>query len=315
MQRLSIVIVTRNSSRYLERCLETVVDRGDEIVVVDNASDDDSLELVRRRFPAVRVVELDHNLGYGPANNVGFEATASKHILVLNPDAWPVGSAIERLLEAAEEFPRAGLVGARLVRPDGAPEASARGFPTVWRLSTEYFFLRWLAPWTKSLNAFYGAGVDSRTPGEVEWVVGAAMLVRREAVEEVGGFDQSFFMYDEEVDLAYRLRERGWKVVYQPLATFVHVGGGSTNHHRLELYREQLRSHLRFLDKHRGRASAERGRTVIRRAMRLRGLVLRGERRRVSRDAARWLAEHDVGALLAGEQEESPRAVAPRTLR
>jgi len=305
MRRLSIVVVTRNSSRYLERCLETVADRGDEIVVVDNASDDGSPELVRRRFPAVRVVELDHNLGYGPANNVGFKATASEHILVLNPDAWPLGFAIERLLEAADAFPRAALVGARLVRPDGSQEASARGFPTVWRLATEYLFLRWLAPWTTSLNAFYGAGADSRAPGEVEWVVGAALLVRREAVDEVGGFDPSFFMYDEEVDLAYRLRTRGWTVVYQPLATFVHVGGGSTNLHRFELYREQLRSHLRFLDKHYGRASAERARQVIRTAMQLRGLVLRGERRRVSRDAAQWLAEHEVGALLAGEKEGS----------
>lgn len=302
MQRLSIVVVTRNSSRYLERCLETVAGRGDEIVVVDNASADGSPELVRRRFPAIRIVELDDNAGYGPANNVGFEATESEYVLVLNPDAWPLGSAIERLLEAADSFPRAAIVGARLIRPDGSQEESARGFPTVWRLATEYLFLRWLAPWAKSLNAFYGAGVDSRKPGEAEWVVGAAMLVRREALEEAGGFDPSFFMYNEEVDLAYRMRVRGWNVVYQPLATFVHVGGGSTNQHRLELYREQLRSHLRFLDKHHGRPSAERGRRVLSQAMRLRSLVFRGERRRVSSDAARWLAEHDVGELLVGER-------------
>jgi GT2 family glycosyltransferase len=141
--------------------------------------------------------------------------------------------------------------------------------------------------------------MDTRKRGEVEWVVGAAMLLRREAVEEVEGFDTSFFMYDEEVDLAFRLRQRGWDVLYYPHAEFVHVGGGSTRQRPREMYREQLRSHIRFLDKHQGRESAERGLRLLRHAMRLRTLVLWGQRRRLSADAARWLAEWEVEQLVA----------------
>lgn len=299
MGEVSVVVVSYNSERHLERCLEGVVGHGYEVVVVDNASRDGSVDLVRRRFPDVRVVQLDQNLGYGGANNVGFRVTSGRYVLVLNPDAWPLGKAIGRLVEAAEVSPWAGIVGPRLVSETGAQLESVRGFPTVWRLATEYLFLRWLAPRSRRLNAFYGAGMDTRKRGEVEWVVGAAMLLRREAVEEVEGFDTSFFMYDEEVDLAFRLRQRGWDVLYYPHAEFVHVGGGSTRQRPCEMYREQLRSHLRFLDKHHGRESAERGLRLLRNAMRLRTLVLWGQRRRLSADAARWLAEFDVEELVA----------------
>lgn len=299
MGEVSVVVVSYNSERHLERCLEGVVGHGYEVVVVDNASRDGSVDLVRRRFPDVRVVQLDQNIGFGGANNVGFRVTSGRYVLVLNPDAWPLGKAIGRLVEAAEVSPWAGIVGPRLVSETGAQLESVRGFPTVWRLATEYLFLRWLAPRSRRLNAFYGAGMDTRKRGEVEWVVGAAMLLRREAVEEVEGFDTSFFMYDEEVDLAFRLRQRGWDVLYYPHAEFVHVGGGSTRQRPCEMYREQLRSHLRFLDKHHGRESAERGLRLLRNAMRLRTLVLWGQRRRLSADAARWLAEFDVEELVA----------------
>jgi N-acetylglucosaminyl-diphospho-decaprenol L-rhamnosyltransferase len=311
---IAVVVATHNSERYLERCLEGVVGHGYEVVVVDNASDDETVDLVRRLFPSVRLIELDRNVGYGGANNVGIEATTADYVLVLNPDAWPLGDAIERLVGAADASPWAGIVGPRLLSETGKQEQSVRGFPTVWRLATEYFFLRWLAPRSRSLNAFYGAGVDPTRRGEVEWVVGAAMLLRRKALEEAGLFDSSFFMYNEEVDLAYRLRRLGWEVLYYQHAEFVHLGGGSTQQRPFEMYREQLRSHLRFLDKHYGRAHAERGRKVLHYAMRLRALVFRGARRRLSADAARWLQARDVEALLCddGRQATSAETVATR---
>lgn len=303
---VSVVVVSHNSERYLERCLEGVAAQGHEVVVVDNASTDGHLELVRRRFPDVRVVELENNLGFGGASNVGVGVSSGDYVLVLNPDAWPLGLAIERLCEAAEASPWAGLVGPRLLGLDGEQEQSVRGFPTLWRLTTEYFFLRWLAPRSRLVNAFYGAGADPGKRGEVDWLVGAAMLVRRQAFDDVGGFDPSFFMYNEEVDLAYRLRRRGWEVLYYPPAEFVHVGGGSTRLRAVEMYREQLRSHLRFLDKHHGRRSAERARRLLAGAMRLRAVVFRGERGRVSADAAGWLARHDLESLLRAGQPTLP---------
>jgi N-acetylglucosaminyl-diphospho-decaprenol L-rhamnosyltransferase len=294
---VSVVVVSYNSERYLERCLESVQGHGYEIVVVDNASADGSVDLVRRRFPDVRVVVLERNVGYGAANNVGFEVTQSEYVLVLNPDAWAIGPALDRLVAAAATLPSAAILGPRLIGPDGTHEQSVRGFPTLWRLATEFLFLRWLAPGSRALNAFYGAGTDE-AGGTVEWVMGAAMLVRRVAFEKVSGFDPRFFMYSEEVDLAYRLRREGWDVVYFPQATFVHVGGGST--HALPGSRlcEILRSHVRFLDKHHGAAVARRGRLLLLFSMVLRAFVLTGERRRAAAGAARWLARHDVEMLL-----------------
>lgn len=299
MGEVTVVVPTYNSADHVRRCLDGVVGQGYRVVVVDNASQDRTAELVRSTFPEVEVVELGWNAGYGQASNVGIGLTSSRYVLVLNPDAWPLGKAVERLVEAADVSPWAAIVGPRLLTESGRQQQSFRGFPTVWRLATEYFFLRWLAPRSRLLNAFYGAGANPDERGEVEWVVGAAMLLRREAIEEVEGFDPSFFMYDEEVDLAYRLRQRGWEALYYPHAEFVHVGGGSTRLRPREMYREQLRSHVRFLDKHHGRASAERGRKLLLRAMRLRAAVLWGERRRISADAARWLAGNDLEALLA----------------
>jgi N-acetylglucosaminyl-diphospho-decaprenol L-rhamnosyltransferase len=309
MGEVSVVVATYNSADHVERCLEGVVGHGYEVVVVDNASEDGTVERVRRAFPEVEVVELEENVGYGAANNVGIDATSGRYVLVVNPDAWPLGRAIERMVEAADVSPWAAIVGPRLLTATGKHQRSFRGFPTVWRLATEYFFLRWLAPGSRLLNAFYGAGADPRKRGEVEWVVGAAMLLRREAIEEAERFDPSFFMYDEEVDLAYRLRQLGWEVLYYPHAEFVHLGGGSTRRRPREMYHEQLRSHVRFLDKHHGRAAAEHGRRMLLRAMRLRSAVLLGERGRISADAATWLASHDVEALLSGP----PRL--PRTPR
>jgi len=298
LDTVSVVIVTHDSERDLPRCLGPLIGLGSEIVVVDSRSTDGSVALVRREFPSVDVIELDRNVGYGGANNVGIAATSGRYVLVLNPDAWPVDDAVRRLVRAADELPRAAVVGPRLVGADGKRQLSIRGFPTLWRLATEFFFVRWFAPGSRALNAFYGAGVDPEARAEVEWLMGAAILLRREALDDVGLFDPAFFMYSDEVDLAYRLREAGWSVAYEPDATFVHLGGSSTSASPIEYYRELLRSHVRFMDKHRGRRAARRTRVLLLASMRVRSLVLPRDRRRIARAAAAWLGEHDVDSLL-----------------
>jgi N-acetylglucosaminyl-diphospho-decaprenol L-rhamnosyltransferase len=148
------------------------------------------------------------------------------------------------------------------------------------------------------VNAFYGAGFAHDSVRDSEFLVGAVLLVRRQAFEDVGGFDPSFFMFNEEVDLCYRLRHRGWRVVFFPGAEFFHLGGASTRLDWNRMYREQLRSHLRFLTKHYGPRHADRGRRLLLCAMRLRSLVFRGDRRLLSREAAAWLAGGDTATLL-----------------
>jgi N-acetylglucosaminyl-diphospho-decaprenol L-rhamnosyltransferase len=276
---VSVVIASYNVWPYLERCLQVVSKGPHEVIVVDSASTDGSAAHTRERFPGVRVIELEPNPGYGGAINAGITAARGDYLF-------------------ADSQPQAGIVGPRLVNPDGTLQPSLRGFPSRWRLATEYLFLRWLAPRSRFLNAFYGAGFDYSSPRQAEFLMGAALLLRRAAVDAVGTFDTSFFMFSEEVDLCYRMHQAGWAVEFYPGATFVHVGGASTRHDWASMYREQLRGHLRFLAKHHGIREAERTRRMLVWAFRARALVFRGARGRLTRETARWLASGDVTALL-----------------
>ena len=286
------VVVTYDALPWLEPCLESLA--AVETVVVDHGSTDGTLELVRDRFPAVRVVEQE-NRGLAAGWNRGIAETDGRYVLLLNADAWLVGDALERLVAFADEQPDAAVVAPRLLNPDGTLQRSLRGFPTVWRLATEYLFLRKLAPGTQALNGFYGGGFAHDQVREAEFAMGACLLVRRAAIEEVGPLDERFFLFSEEVDWCYRFRQAGWRVIFFPGAECVHVGGAS---HGGRLFRENVRGHLLFLDKHRGRAEAERARRLLRGALLARGALFRGERGRTYRDAAAWLGSADVGALL-----------------
>ena len=298
---VSVIVASHNTRAYLERCLSLLGESYD-VIVVDTLSSDGSQALVRDRFPHARLVELDENPGYGGALNRGIALASGRYLLLMNGDAWPQEGAVERLVAFTESEPRAGVVGPRLVNPDGTLQPSVRGFPTLWHLATEYLFLRWLAPRSRLLNAFYGAGFDHRSQRDAEFLVGAVLLVRRETLDEVGGFDERFFMFNEEVDLCYRVRAAGWSVVFWPGAEFVHVGGASTAPSWPQMYQEQLRSHLRFLDKHGGPVQAEHGRKLLWVAMRLRVLVFgilgRRDRSRLSGEAAAWLGSGDAQSLL-----------------
>ncbi len=288
----AVVVVTYDSLPWIEQCLESV--RGAPTVVVDNSSSDGTVAFVRERFPDVRVIEAE-NRGLAAGWNLGLGETESRYVLLLNADAWLVGDALERLVEAADARPRAAVVGPRLSNPDGTLQRSVRGFPTLWRLATEYFFLRRLAPDSSALNAFYAGGFDHDEAREVEVVMGACMLVRRDAVEEVGVADEDFFLFSEETDWCFRFSEAGWQVVFFPGAECTHVRGGS---HGGRLFRENLRGHLRFISKHHGTRQADRARRLLLAALRLRGLLFHGSRGATYREAAAWLASGDVNALL-----------------
>jgi len=290
----AVVVVTYDALPWIEDCLASV--RGEQVVVVDNGSRDGTVALVRERFPEVRLVESE-NRGLGAGWNAGIRETESRYVLLLNADAWLVGDALARLVRFADGRPRAAVVGPRLLNPDGTLQRSVRGFPTLWRLATEYFFLRKLAPGTQALNAFYAGGFDHDEVREAEVVMGACMLVRRDAIDEVGPLDEAFFLFSEETDWCYRFRQAGWEVIFFPDAECVHVRGAG---HGGRLYRENLRGHLRFLRKHDGARTAERARRLLLTALRLRGVLFRGERGRVYRETAGWLASGSAVELLDG---------------
>jgi N-acetylglucosaminyl-diphospho-decaprenol L-rhamnosyltransferase len=292
MSDVSVVVVAYNAMPWLEQCLESV--RGVETVVVDHGSTDGTLELVRERFPEAVLVE-EENRGLAFGWNTGIERTAGRYVLLLNADAWLDPGSLDALVAFADARPDAAVVGPRLRFPDGRLQRSVRGFPTLWRLATEFLFLRRLAPGTRALNAFYGAGFDHEEVQEAEVVMGAVWLVRRAAIEQVGPADDAFFLFSEETDWAYRFREAGWKIVFFPGAGATHVYAAS---HKGQLFVENLRGQLRFLRKHRGEAYAERARELLLLALRLRGALYRGERGRMYRDGAAWLASGRVGELL-----------------
>jgi GT2 family glycosyltransferase len=289
---VSVVVVTFNALPWVERSLESVRDH--ETIVVDHGSTDGTLDLVRARFPDVRVIEQD-NRGMGGGNNTGMRAAQGHYVLLLNSDAWLVDDALERLVAYADANPDVALAGPRLLNPDGTLQRSVRGFPTIWRLATEYLFLRKLAPRSRALNAFYGGGFDHGATREVESLQGAVLLVRQEAADAVGLFDEDFFMFSEETDWTYRFRQAGWKVVFVAEAEAVHVGGAS---HAGRLYVENLRGILRFLAKHRGLREAERARRLLLASLRIRAVVFRGKRRASYREGARFLASGNARSLL-----------------
>ncbi len=214
---------------------------------------------------------------------------------MLNADAWAVGDAVEQLAALADEHPQAAMVGPKLLNTDGSLQRSVRGFPTLWRLATEYFFLRKLGPRTRAFNAFYAGDFDHDETREVESVMGACMLVRRDAIDAVGPPDSAFFLFSEETDWCYRFHQAGWSVLFFPGAEFVHVSGAS---HGGRFFKENVRGHLRFFAKHYGAREADRARRLMLWALRLRGVLFRGERGRMYRDTAAWLASGSAPQLV-----------------
>ena len=292
---VSTVIVTYQSGDYLRRCL-TAVSRGHgDVTVVDTGSSDEEARLVRTEFPNVRLIERSRNDGFGSAANVGIAASDSPWILLLNPDAWPEGDAIDRLVRFAEGRPRVGAAGPLLSGPDGRPQRS-----TI-RAPLGHAALAFWGAWPRASSWAYGlwrratAFARARPVGTVEFLQGAVLLLRREAFEEVGGFDESFFMYGEDADLCVRLRNAGWDLALCPDARIVHVGGVSTGRNPERMRVELLRSWLRLIAKCKGMDEAERARRWLLLALRLRALALR---RTGEGSAASWLASGGVRDLL-----------------
>jgi GT2 family glycosyltransferase len=209
---VSVSIVNTNSKELLLACLESLRGEDVEIVVLDNASEDGSADAVRERFPDVRVIAQERRAGVGANHNAVIRATTGRYVYVLNEDTTSDDWGFARMVAYMDANPRVAMLGTRLVYPDGRPQASAWRFPSP-------------AGSLVGLATLGRAGVvQSRgsEPHRVDWAMAAALLVRREALDEVGLFDEDFFIYSEETDLALRLRRAGWHVVYFPDVTVVH---------------------------------------------------------------------------------------------
>jgi N-acetylglucosaminyl-diphospho-decaprenol L-rhamnosyltransferase len=302
---VSVVIVSYESRELLARCLAALAaDAGrsarTEVIVVDQASSDGTAAWLAAEHPGVRLMPLAENVGFGAGNNRGAELAEGRWLLLLNSDAFVRPGAIDELVRFAEARAEIGAAGPRLLWPDGRLQRSCRRFPTVFRLATEFLYLRKLAPRSRILNGFYYGEFAHDEPWRVDWLTGACLLVRRELYERLGGFDEAFFLYSEEVDLLYRAAQAGAETWYDPAAEVVHVWGGTAGRASALTLEEQARSHVRYLGKHCSAATARRARRVL-----LTGLRLRARRSPAYREAAGWLGARSVDELVSERRPQS----------
>ncbi|WP_448592045.1 glycosyltransferase family 2 protein [Thermoflexus hugenholtzii] len=252
---VSVIVVSWNVWSWLAPCLRSIRQAlgrlEGEIIVVDNASTDGTPERVREAFPEVRLLINPANRGFPAANNQGMAVARGRYFFLLNPDTVVLDQAIEDLVTFADAHPDVGVVGPQLLNPDGSVQSSRRRFPTFW---TALFESTWWQPWAPRfiLAHYYVLDRPDHEIQEVDWVTGAAMLVRREVVERVGPMDEGFFMYAEELDWCRRIRQAGWRVFYYPPAKVIHYGGRSSDQVPALQHLAFQRSKIRYFRKHHG---------------------------------------------------------------
>lgn len=253
---LSVVIVSWNTCELLASCLqslfETAAGLAPEIIVVDNASTDGSADMVRNRFPQVRLIENADNIGFARANNQAIARSQGRYVLLLNSDTEVRPEAVETLVRFIDETPRAGGAGPYLLNADGTQQPSCYPLLTPWREFWRLLFLERV--WRRA--TYDMARWDTTTPREVGVIKGACLLVRREALDQVGMLDPQYFMYSEELDLCYRLQQAEWHLYWVPGARVVHYGESSTRQMAQAMYVQLYRSKVQFYRKTGGRARA-----------------------------------------------------------
>jgi len=247
---LSIILVSYKTREVIEECLKSIYKNPPafpfEVIIVDNASFDGTVELIKKDFPNVHLIENNTNRGFPAANNQGIEISRGNFILLLNSDVVVLPGSIDKMIKFMKEHSDVGAIGPKLLNSDGSFQISAWLFPNV---ITEVI--------RKIVNIF-ARNINFRNFMErlytrekkVDWVSGACLMIRREVVDKIGGLDENFFLYFEDVDWCYRICKAGWKIYYFPLAMMIHFLGKSMNQNKTRSFLEYRRSQLYFYKKH-----------------------------------------------------------------
>jgi hypothetical protein len=256
MSELSVIIVSWNAHDYLRDCLVSIRETGGllvrEVIVVDNGSTDGSREMVAAKFPEATLIHSLENLGFARANNLGIKRASGRWLALVNSDVVVHADCFRRLVGFLESRPEVGLVGPKVLGRDGLLQRTCRRLPTIWNTLCRALALDSLF----SCSPFF-SGREMRhwshdNQAEVETLSGCFWVARRQAVEEVGGLDERFFFYAEDVDWCKRFWDAGWKVMFVPEATATHFGGGSSANAPLRYSIQMLRANLDYWRKHRG---------------------------------------------------------------
>lgn len=255
---LSIIIVSWNVRELLQNCLRSVLAETNltlQIIVVDSASTDGSPEMIAEQFPQVELVACQENVGFPGGNNLGLARANGRYILLLNPDTNVHGDALSKMVSYLQQNPKVGVVAPQLLNEDGSVQSSRRRFPT---LRTAFFESTWLQPYAPQavLDDYFVRDVADGETAVVEWVMGACLMTRQEVVAQVGGLDEKYFMYSEELDYCRRIHEAGWQVVYYPQAQVTHLSGKSSEQAVTQRHINFNRAKLRYFRKYHGRLAA-----------------------------------------------------------
>ena len=294
---MDIVVINFNTREHLRACLASIRTQPvGRVLVVDNASTDGSAGMVRREFPWVELRANAANPGYGTAANQALAECQASYSLLLNSDTRLKPGAIVALTAYLEAHPRAGVVGPRLLNPDGSPQPSCYSFPTPLHVLLEESTLIRLIRRLPGVREWLPRTAQRRGNGAVAWVLGAALALRVEAFRQVGGFDETFFLYAEEIDLSYRLRQAGWETHFAADASVIHTGGASSSQQRGDMLVQFYASLVHFYRRHYTRWQLTQLIWIMKSIVLARWLR-DAARRRLDRErpSAPWLAE-DVSA-------------------
>ncbi len=260
MIELSVIVVSWNVSDLLATCLQSILDSpfaaSTEIIVVDSGSADGTAAMLTQRFPTVRVLRQSDNVGFTRGNNLGLREARGRLLLLLNPDTKIRGDALGQMARYLDANPTVGIVGPRTLNADGSTQSTRRRFPTLRLALVESTWLQPYAPKTL-LNLYYCADQpDDTATHEVDWVQGSALMARREVYTQIGGLDEGYVMYSDELDWCRRAKDAGWRVVYVGEAEIIHYGGQSSAQAPARTQIEFQRSKLRYFRKFHGAAAS-----------------------------------------------------------
>jgi GT2 family glycosyltransferase len=261
---LSIIVVSYNTANLLRACLQSVYANSHaqysaEVIVVDNASPDNSAEVVRLEFPQARLIANSENKGFAAANNQALELATGKYVVLLNPDTEVIGPALWKMVAFLEAYPQAAVVGPALIYPDGAFQEGSFHFPGLFQIFFDFFPLNWRLTRSRLNGRYPRHHYEGAYPRayEIDFPLGACLMLRREVLEQVGPMDEAFFMYMEEIDWCYRIKaarnpvnNHPWKIYCLPAAKIIHHAGASSRQFRDEMFYQLYKSRAYFYRKH-----------------------------------------------------------------
>ena len=256
---LSIIIVSWNVLELLRECLQSIADTQGELrletIVVDSASADGSAAMIQAEFPDVSLVACEENVGFPRGNNIGLQLATGRNILLLNPDTRVLPDALKAMVAYLDTHSDIGALGPQLLNTDGSVQSSRRRFPTMTTMMYESTWLEGVAP-SKVLERYYAQDLPDDRVADVDWVTGACIMAPRAVFDEVGGLDEGYFMYSEELDWCRRVKDAGWRVVYLPEAQVIHHTGKSSEQAVTARHINFQRAKLRYARKYYGAGKA-----------------------------------------------------------